>query len=112
MNFQGQTISNETVVVHSSREPFPNRRLLHFPPRCGSSIIANVARGLAMNWEIVATFDNAIAREMAKSMLESQGVTTFISTGKSSTSPLPFSEARRRGLSQFDLFVPATSLER
>src|SRR4051794_33412203 len=79
--------SNETVVVPSA-DPFHNPRLLHFPPRSGYSIIANVARGLAMNWEIVATFDNAIAAEMATSMLESQGVTTFISAGKSSTSSL------------------------
>jgi hypothetical protein len=65
-----------------------------------------------MNWEIVATFDNAIAAEMAKNMLESQGVTMFISAGESSTSSLPFGEARRRGLSQFDLFVPAISSDR
>jgi len=65
-----------------------------------------------MNWEIVATFDNALAAEMATSMLESQGVTTFISAGKGSTSSLPFGETRRRDLSQFDLFVPAKSYDR
>jgi hypothetical protein len=99
----GQSLRKRTISESST---------LHFPLRSGSSIIANVARGLAMNWEIVATFDNAIAAETAKNMLESQGVTTFISAGASSTSSLPFGGARRRGLSQFDLFVPAISSDR